>query len=54
MTVSLEEMLEDEDMLSLWLLGSSFLQRRSFMVASVQTSGMADCLWSGGVTATLT
>lgn len=42
MTVSLEEMLEDEDMLSRWLPGSSLLQRRSFMVASVQTSGIAD------------
>lgn len=42
MTVSLEEMLEEEDMLSRWLPGSNLLQRRSFMVASVQTSGTAD------------
>ena len=42
MTVSLEEMLEEEDMLSRWLPGSSLLHRRSFMVASVRTSGTAD------------
>ena len=39
MTVSLEEMLEEEDMLSRWLPGSTLLHSRSFMVASVHTSG---------------
>lgn len=52
MTVSLEEMLEEEDMLSRWLPGSNLLQRRSFMVASVQTSGTAD--WACPVEATAT
>lgn len=42
MTVSLEEMLEEEDMLSRWLLGLNLLQRRSPMVASVQTAGTGD------------
>lgn len=54
MTVSLEEMLEEEDMLSRWLPGSNLLQRRSFMVASVQTSGTADCAWPAETTATRT
>lgn len=45
MTVSLEEMLEDEDMLSRWLPGSSLLHSRSFAVASVDTSGTTD--WTG-------
>ena len=39
MTVSLDEMLEEEDMLSRWLPGSALLHSRSFMVASVHTSG---------------
>lgn len=40
MTVSLEEMLEEEDMLSGWLLGLNLLQRRSQAVASVQRAGI--------------
>lgn len=42
MTVSLEEMLEEEDMLSRWLLGLNMLQSCSPMVASVQTAGTGD------------
>lgn len=41
-TVSLEEMLEDEDMLSRWLGGSSLLHSRSLRVASVQIWGTTD------------
>lgn len=50
MTVSLEEMLEEEDMLSRWLLGLNLLQRRSPMVASVQTAGTGD--WACPATST--
>lgn len=50
MTVSLEEMLEDEDMLSRWLSGSSLLHSWSFMVASVQTCGIADWVWPAEAT----
>lgn len=53
-TVSLDEMLEEEDMLSRWVPGSSLLQRRSFIVASVQTSGTADWACPAEATATRT
>ncbi len=43
-TVSLDEMLEDDDTLSRWLLGSSLLQSLSFKVASRETSGTTDGL----------
>ena len=43
-TVSLEDMLEEEDMLSRWLLQSSLLQIRSLTVASKYTSAAGDRL----------
>lgn len=42
MTVSLDDMLEDEDTLSRWLLGSSRCHNRSLPVASEYTAGIGE------------
>lgn len=42
--MSLEDMLDEEDMLSRWLLQSSLLQIRSLTVASKYTSAAGDWL----------